>query len=331
MKHSVFGALAAVITKPTIAALGWEGVRKRLDWAARGSWLLLNPRTGLEIARLLRTSQMRPILRAEPRLAFKYLFGYLAMDLSRAERASMLIQHYALLQERAQDDFFSSIADGRLELWATKIAETGYGIGLSFPHTADGEGDLALYFRAGSVDIYILSFTIGPGSIAGLSAEHAMYIARVQGKGHGLDLIRKATRACRDVSPAMLLLAAAEGIAEALDLEYMVGIGAATQISTAIGKAAEGLVKAYDEFWTAAGAERSTRNMYVMPVPRPAKPILSVKRDHRSRTHRKRRFKKDVKDQVRDLFRTSALRPATRLGAPSAASSATIPVWVPPA
>jgi uncharacterized protein VirK/YbjX len=242
------------------------------------------------------------------------------MDLTRAERASMLIHHYALLQARVQDDFFSWIADGRLDLWESKVGETHYRVGLSFPLSADGEGDLALYFRADSVDLYILSFTIGPGSIAALDADHAMYIGRVQGKGHGLELIRKATRDCKDVSPAMLLLAAAEGVAEALQLRYMVGIGAAAQISTAIGKKSVGdLVKAYDEFWTAAGASRQARNMWAMTVPRSAKPILEVKRDHRSRTHRKRRFKKEVKDEVRDRFQTAVLRPSALPPALSAA------------
>src|SRR2546422_6365554 len=43
-------------------------------------------------------------------------------------------------------------------------------------------------------------------------SDHAIYIGRVQGKGRGLQLIKKATKDCLDISPAALLLAATEGI-----------------------------------------------------------------------------------------------------------------------
>ena len=58
-------------------------------------------------------------------------------------------------------------------------------IWLSFPRTPYSEGDLALSFEVEGLDLYTLSFTIGPGTIAGVAADHAMYIARVQGRGDG--------------------------------------------------------------------------------------------------------------------------------------------------
>src|SRR3989442_12107224 len=101
MKHSIVAGLSAVLTDPNFGVLRKGGWRKGLRWAARGSWLLINPRTALEVTRGLASAQLRPLLRAEPRLMFKYLYGYVALDLSREERAAMLIDHYALLNERA--------------------------------------------------------------------------------------------------------------------------------------------------------------------------------------------------------------------------------------
>ena len=51
-----------------------------------------------------------------------------------------------------------------------------------------------------------MSFTIGPGNVTGLLARYAVYIGRVQGKGRGLELTKKATKDCLDISPATILL-----------------------------------------------------------------------------------------------------------------------------
>src|SRR5262245_56592798 len=118
MKHSIWAVLSAVLSSPTVQVRWREvGLRRAFRWAAKGSWLLLNPRTGLQVARVLASAQARPLLRAEPRLMFRYLFGYLATDLSRRERAMMMIHHYELLKDRVDESFLSRIVDGRIELW----------------------------------------------------------------------------------------------------------------------------------------------------------------------------------------------------------------------
>ena len=54
--------------------------------------------------------------------------------------------------------------------------------------------------------------------------------------------------------------------------------------------------------------------MYRLAVPSQEKSILEVKREHRSRTLRKRRFKGAIKEQVREAFRRAVL-PARNVGA----------------
>ena len=76
----------------------------------------------------------------------------------------------------------------------------------------------------------------------------------------------------------------------------------------------DNLVKAYDEFWEAAGGLPVARQMYRLAVPSQEKSILEVKREHRSRTLRKRRFKGAIKEQVREAFRRAVL-PARNVGA----------------
>jgi hypothetical protein len=307
MRHSILAALSAVMSRPSMlhgSADPWgDGVAR----ISKSLWLLRHPRTSLTLAQLFASSKMRPLLRIEPRLMFKFLGDYLASDLSRSERAAMLFHHYAFLNARADHEFFARIAERRVELWQLEVEEHVHRIWLSFPRTPHGEGDLTLLFEADGVDIYTLSFTIGPGSIAGLACRDAIYIARVQGMGKGIDRIREATKSCGDVSPAALLIAAAEGIAQALDVENMIGIGADVHVVLKKTGRLENLVKAYDEFWTTLGGSRLARNMYHLTVPGSAKSILEVKRDHRSRAHRKRRFKKAIREQIAEAFRERAL------------------------
>ena len=250
---SLSASLTFLTSLTLMRELGKDGLRTALARVWKGAWMLVHPRTCFEVVKVLTSSSTRSIVQAEPRLMFKYLGGYLGADLSRKERAAILIDHYAFLTERVEGDFFRTIVDCRLELWQQMIGEHIYRICLTFPRTTHDEGDLALIFEADGVDIYTLSFAIGPGSIAGLTACRALYIARVQGKSGGAHLIRSATKGCLDVSPAALLLAAAEGIATALGLSNMIGIGAHNHISTCADILPEGMVKAYDEFWIAVG------------------------------------------------------------------------------
>jgi len=303
-------SLAALTSLALIRELGKDGVRAALARMWKGAWIFIHPRTCFGVVRVLASAETRHIVLAEPRLMFKYLTDYLGADLSRKERASILIDHYAFLKDRVEGTFFRRIVDGRVELWHQIKSEHTYRIHVTFPRTATAhhEGDLSLVFEADGVDIYVLSFAIGPGSIAGLAASHAIYIARMQGKGKGLHLIRTATKMCLDVSPPALLLAAAEGVATALGVSHMIGIGADNHISVSADFfRPNDMVRTYDEFWLAAGGLRLERNMYHLPVPSTHKPIQSIKRNHRSRALRKREYKLAVKKQVCRSFGDVAL------------------------
>ena len=306
----LLSALIVVVSNlALVRTLGQDGLRLALVRIFKGARALLHPLTWFKVVRVLAAPETRPVVRAAPLVVSKYLGRYLGTDLSESERASILINHYTFLKERVEKGFFQKIVDGRLELWKHEVGDRHVRICVAFPIANHDEGDLSLIFQSDHIDIYTLSFTIGPGRVAGLAANHAIYIARVQGKGKGLQLIRKATKDCLDISPPALLLAATEGVATALELGHIVGIGADVQVSAIADSRPEGLVHGYDEFWVASGGLRLVRNMYYLAVPLPEKPIKTVKRNHRSRVLRKRAFRKLVKQQVCREFRAIALRP----------------------
>jgi uncharacterized protein VirK/YbjX len=280
----------------------WRSMMKR---ARKGAALFIDPWTHLQVTRVLGRRKVRPVLAAAPWMMFKYLTDYLKTGLSRKERASILVRHYTLLSNQAHEQFFRAIVDGRLELWQEFIGDHDFRILLTFPRETHFEGDLALVFRADATDLYTLSFTCGPGDIVGLRASNVMYIARVQGKGGALDLIRNATKECHDISPAALLLAAAEGIAMELNLEQMIGISGGNQISLERARPRD-LLTPYDEFWVAVGGQRLEGDMYHLTVPLAEKPLQLIQRCHRSRVRRKRAFKRLVSEKVRAKFRESA-------------------------
>jgi uncharacterized protein len=304
-------ATVCVVLMSFVAMRQLTGDRWRPSLARlyKGAWMVIHPWTCIRVVKVFMSPETAPIVQAEPRVMYKYLGNYVSLGLSRQERASILIDHYAFLKERVERNFFRTIIDGRLELWRQDVGERLYRICMVFSRKAHDEGDLSLIFEADRVDIYTLSFTIGPAWIAN-SACRALYIARVQGRGDSFHLIRTATKSCLDVPPAAILLAAAEGIATALELSHMVGIGATNQISKSLCPE-PGMIKAYDEFWMAAGALKSARDMYYLPVPSLFKPIESIKRNHRSRTLRKREYKKLINELVCRAFRDVAMMAIT--------------------
>jgi uncharacterized protein VirK/YbjX len=275
-----------------------RGVRKAFVTGAKGSWLLIQPQTLLRTAWVFRLPAIRCFFRAEPRLLYKYLSPYVAANLSRGARASILIDHYTFLGQRLCGRALRSIVHSRHELWSRQTDGHTYRIVLTFPRATHDEGDLALLFEADGIDIYTLSFALGPGSISGAVDGRALYIARVQGRARGLPAITHATKDCLDVSPAWSLLAAAEGVASALDIHHMLGVSARNQITADREFPHLDLEKAYDDLWQAAGGRLLDRGFYHLAVPAEPKPLQFIQRSHRRRAKRKREFRNQVADQV---------------------------------
>lgn len=314
--QSAFLVLSHVLASglPLIRELGEGGLQGAMAKGRKAAAMVADPGTCFQVARVLMAPEIRPVREADPRLMFKYLGTYISADLSPGERAAILIEHYGFIRERVNATFFQEIVDSPLELWRHAVGGHTYRICLAFPRTAHDEGDLALVFRTDDVEIYTLGFAIGPASIAGEGAGRALYIARVQGKPKGLHLIRGATKHCLDVSPAAVLLAAAEGVATALDVRHMIGVGASCQLSATRDPRPDRRVAAYDEFWTAVGGVRRERNLYHLPVPAAPKPIQAIQRAHRRRALRKRAFRALVTERVCHAFRDCALAPAVAAG-----------------
>jgi uncharacterized protein VirK/YbjX len=296
--------LARRVTRELIGS-GWATGVARCIKAAR---LLLNIPLHIRVMKALAAPEVRIVKERDPKVLFKYLTYYLARGLSRSERAEMLIGHYACLARHLDRSFLARVCDEPLVLWHQEIDGDSFRIRLGFSAGTHAEGDLSLVFEGNALSLFTLSFTIGPGSVFGLPARPVICVARIQGKGKGFERIRHATKACRDVAPPLLLLAALQGIALALDITDLVGVDAGNQISLEGGEQPAGAPSTYDEFWLAQGAGRIDRQMFHLPVPLPEKPLALVKQKHRGRVIQRREFRNSVTEQALRRFREGALR-----------------------
>ena len=284
--------------------LAWVRTTKATRIFARPS----NWTTWFRVVRVLTTRETRPVVRAEPQVVLKHWRPYLGNHLTQTERAAILIDHYSFLPTRVGSGFFKQIVEGRLLLWEHVVEAKTCRIWLRFSRACHDEGDLELFFELEDDCVYTLACSIGPAHVAGLTSKRAIFIGRVQGKRDGLLVIREATRLCQDIAPAVLLLAAVEGLALQLGIDHLVGIAGSEHVQAAKFARPDGLVRSYDDFWIVSGGRQLERNMYDLPVPFAEKPILEVKRHHRSRTLRKRAFRKHVSQQVREALQERLLQ-----------------------
>lgn len=270
----------------------------------------------LNLVAVLTSPEIRPALRHDWRVIFKSFDNYLGRTFSRTHRLRIEANHYCFLRRRLDSPFLAQISKAPLILWESGPDAPGYRIVLGLPlsiYKEHNEGDLTLTFEADAQGLFALSFTICPGSIFGLQAEHIIYIGRSQGKAGTADAIKRATRSCLDVAPLTLLLASLQAIALDLKIHDLVAVGAENQVS--IGwDTPEKFHSVYDQFWTSAGANTIGENVYHLPIPLPEKPLGQIKRNHRARVVRRRQFKRSVCDAVALAFREQCLAKTSAAG-----------------
>jgi uncharacterized protein VirK/YbjX len=172
-------------------------------------------------------------------------------------------------------------------------------MGLLAPVT--DEGELSLELRLDGVTIFILSFTVVPGAVIDMDAKDVILITRIQGVRGSFKSIKMATKDLHEISPPALLFSAVHGTALAFNIEYIAGIAGVHQLAYSDADARE-FNTAYDEFFVSLGGVGNASGFFYFLVPLREKPLAFIKRDHRSRTRRKRMLKSMVSESVRQVL-----------------------------
>ncbi len=265
-----------------------------LKTSLRAVRVVLNLPAHFKLNRLMNSPSLQALIKHQPRLGYKYLGNYLANNLSRQARLGILYNHYDYLTQRVQSSFFTSLLTG-MPLWQDCREEDGVmSIQLTFPSGIDFEGDLALTFAHNGVPLYNISFVVAPGRYVHSPQEQVLFVSRIQGT-RNFELIRQCTKSCHDITPAAILIAALQGVAAALNVNFLVGISTEERLYDTI-------TFDYNSFWESFQAERTQDNLFFLALPLVKTPIELIKGKRRERTLRKRQYKDEICEAVRVGF-----------------------------
>lgn len=252
---------------------------------------LLNYSDYQQVKRLTSSLALAPLLERQPRFAYKYLSRYSAASFSRTKRLAALLNHYHFLTAAVTPAFFQELHE-RPVIWQAECGGDQFAISLSYPQQVGFEGELSLNFSINSTLLQVVGFSIVPGRIVGATGKQALLFSQVQGV-HDAALLKYATRALHDITPATLLINAAYGLAAALRIRHAAGISSEEQLSSCRNNFFD-----YNAFWGQFRGERTADNLFLLAVPASEWPIKSVKANHRARTLRKRQYKQQLRAAV---------------------------------
>ncbi|MFZ5527057.1 MAG: DUF535 family protein [Pseudomonadota bacterium] len=298
------------------AGLSWAGLKRdlrtknmsgMLDGISRLLQIAWHYKDHQRLLKVLKAEHTRDILRQVPRTAYRYTLPYLSSNFERATRLEMLLAHYRFLNERLGARFCSGIVHGTLIPWISEEQGHHFSIHVSGPCAVSGhrEGELTFTLRMDAADVYKVSFSIVPASALSMPSGstparhgHTLYIGRVQGVVGTFEQIRLATKACHDIAPPDLLMAAIAGMAEALGIEVIAGVGIEHSISSESIQQSN-MSFDYTEFWDRYQSSKTADGHHLMQVPYPEKPIQAIASKHRKRTLLKREFKHQITQATR--------------------------------
>ena len=256
----------------------------------------------IEVLRLMKHPVFAQVLPFNPRFAIKFAADdYLVRDLSVAERKTCFIHHYTRLRSLLSGSMLRQILHRSVCVFELPDGESVYRVMAHLSRRWDKEGELSLDLELDGVGIYVISFSIVPGSIVKSEAAEVILISRMQGMKGKYGLIQQATKTMNDVAPAWFLLAVLQGFAEAFGIREIVAVSAMRQPAGG-ENCEEEFRKSYDDFFNSLGVVMGPEKLFRCPVPIPERPLQDIKRGHKLRTKEKRAFKREVADVVRHFF-----------------------------
>ena len=254
------------------------------------------------IRQVLKYPEYAELAHADPRFAFKFLtHGYLARSFSVAQRATCFTHHYQTLHAVLPRPFLIRVLHRDLTLLHICNADTCYSVTFGQSRSHDKEGELSLNLQVDGTTVFMMSFTIVPGIVIQSPSSEVLLITRIQGIKGCYRHISRATKALHDVAPSALLLAALQGVGQALGIYALACISGDDQNSYC-PECAASFKAAYDHFFGELGVVKNAAGFFVADMPLCEKPLALIKHGHKLRTREKRQFKREISDRVFDLL-----------------------------
>ncbi|MBF0560705.1 MAG: DUF535 family protein [Alphaproteobacteria bacterium] len=295
--------------------------------------LLANLRHHREIIQILQLPVYKGVTEKQPHLSLKYLKNeYLAYGLATPLRSASIRYHYKYISTALRPDLLRKILFERVVIYEYVNQDSRFEVNMSLSMPYHSEGEFSITFDLENTAIFILSFTIVPGFVVGLDVEATLLISRLQGVRGCFTQIQHATKSMLEVSPQTVLVAALQGIAMALGVQYIASVSSSTCVGNSNPKQpSTEFSTAYDDYFISRGAIKNQTGFFCLSLPFREKPLTLIKRDHRSRTRKKRRFVWQISESVRDKLREYCQIPLSRTESeaslPQTLSATGHPTW----
>ena len=266
----------------------------------RGVGLALRYRAHRRWMQVIGGETTKRILDIYPRIAFRHSTTYLFEGASWNQRLILLEAHYGFLNRTHDAAFFNAvIGPGGLDLWRPGLSDCDPTISLVGPCIVSRhrEGELGLNISIHGVVVYKLAFSVVPlDAVTGAKpcegSRLGLFVGQVQGSPNCLDLLREASRICQGIAPRDLLMSALLGIAQAWEMDQIMGARADLVLSS------NSCSFDYNAFWQQYGGEQTAGKHYAMALPFHEGPIRASSAAHRRRTRRKRQFQAELSAAV---------------------------------
>lgn len=230
-------------------------------------------------------------------IRYRYLRKYyLGNCFSISQRVAAAINHHQSIDRHFRPHFLRTARQGGHGVWSTTVQDTRFDITLRYPYHYNHDGDLSLSFDVNGTNVCIVTFSIVPGALAGLSETHVLLVAGIQGIAGRIGLIRQATELCNNVSPAHMLLFAAQTLGQQMGIKTMVGLGQGRADSAP--DTAQQASFDYDAFWMHLVGLEQRSDFYPIALPLTDKPIESIPAKHRGRARKRRELRNLIRHEI---------------------------------
>ena len=259
--------------------------------------------TTLRLARALQKDAPSCLLDCNPGIVFKHLRKGYARQLTTSDRAAIIANHYLKLSRHVGPDLIQGFVREGLQLWAANDDPMGPRIIAKSKDQYDFESELTLMFMLGSEVLYIMGCVFSPGKIWGMEEASVLVITRVQGIRFAVDKMKIATELCGDCAPRLLLFSAMEGLAAAMQVRGIIGIGVARQIATEFEEiSTSSFYHNYDGFWLSLNADPQPDGNYRLLMPQAQRPLATIPAKHRGRAKARRVYRHIMTTAVASNF-----------------------------
>lgn len=268
-----------------------KGAHLVLPRVQRAARLLICLPQHLQVLRVLGHPQSAGPVRQYPRMVFKYLDSYVALRLPITTRRSIFVAHFRFLQRAFNANFIDAVQRLSPTLWRQTIEQRAFRVAIELIAIMGREGDLRLVFYMDDTEVYRLMLVFASGRDFDLPDETIAIASGTRG-AHDFEPVKLATKACCDIQPAHILMAALAAVAETTHVSTILGLHEQRQLLSG-----DKLCFSYARFFEMYGTQIPRQQMYRIRVPYLNKPVLEVKASHRRRNRRKREFRREVRAQ----------------------------------